>query len=107
MERHISREQAEAELEEIVNGFDSMKEFWKNDTWEENFLSDYRALRAQLKDGDGLRMEFGRGPEKDGSYGFNIVLYPKDRGRRIISNTIGSATAYAKDGGGSSVLYND
>ncbi len=107
MERHVSREQAGAELEELVNGFESVKEFLENDSsWKEYLLSEYRGLRAQLKDGDELRMEFGRGPKKDDSYGVNIVFYPKDGDRRIMSNTVSGATQYAKCYNGN-VLYND
>ena len=97
MERHISLVKVETELEEIVKKFDPLKEFLGDDLWKGRFLSDYRALRAQLKDGDELRMEIGNGMGEDASYGFNIVFYPKQGDKKIRSHYTISGTMYAKD----------
>ncbi|MEA3248654.1 MAG: hypothetical protein U9Q73_03030 [Nanoarchaeota archaeon] len=105
MERYISQEQARTELEELVNGFNSIKQSWEEDSsWKERFLLEYRALRAQLQEGDEVRIEFGRGPKRENSYGFNIVFYSKEGGRKIRSNTTISTTIYGKDFG-KPVLY--
>ncbi|MCK5449435.1 hypothetical protein KAI32_01065 [Candidatus Pacearchaeota archaeon] len=106
MERHISQDQARKELERIVNDSDSIEESLGNGFLKDCFLLNYRILHAQLKDGDKLKMEFKKRLENNiYTYNINVVLYPKDKNKIIISNTTEGITRYAK--GYNGVLYNN
>jgi len=87
MERHISEEQAKAELEKVVEVTDIKSLLLGEAHWQQNFLKDYRILHAQLKEGDELKIEIGRGlDEKDYSLGFNIVLYQQNAAKKIVNH---------------------
>ncbi len=55
MPRELSREEAEGRLSEVVTKFDWAGEFLGNH--KDDFLRTYRALHAQLREGDKLEIE--------------------------------------------------
>lgn len=105
MGRELTKEEAEGKLEKAIKAFDWGKEFLGEDF--EGFIRAYRALHAQLRDGDSLKIEIVKREHRDGpDYpAFNMVLCTLGGGRKVITDYVGYSDSSVKESWNSIVLY--